>query len=132
MAKIQSHVTQWQHNRSLLDHIPAAYPDWLVTVAFYAALHSVDALLAYDNVTVHSHDARNATLKLTNRYESIWRHYSPIYDLSRKVRYLAAPAAWIPHAEIESRILKKYLYPIEHAVFIFKRNVADFAASRFA
>ncbi len=83
MANIQSHVTQWTHNRALVGHIPAKYPDWLVTVAFYTALQAIDALLAYDNVPVYSHDARNGTLKHTNRYEFIWKHYNPLYDLSR-------------------------------------------------
>lgn len=116
MAKIQSHVAQWKHNRSLLVCIPAAYPDWLATIAFYTALQAVDALLAYDDVTANSHDGRNATLKQTNRYEYIWRHYSPLYDLSRKVRYLADPSLWIQPGDIESHVLKRYLYPIESSV----------------
>ncbi len=116
MANIQSHVTQWAHNRALMGHIPAKYPDWLVTVAFYTALQAIDALLAYDNVPVYSHDARNGTLKHTNRYAFIWKHYNPLYDLSRKVRYLAAPGLWIRYEDIEGKVLKKYLYPIEKSV----------------
>jgi hypothetical protein len=109
-------MTQWEHNRSLLVCIPTAYPERLVTIAFYTELQSVDALLAYDNVTANNHDMRNTTLKQTNRYGYIWRHYSPLYDLSREVRYLAAPSLWIPHGEVESKVLKKHLYPIEPSV----------------
>ncbi len=116
MANIQSHMSQWVHNRSLLEHIPAKYPDWIVTVAFYTALQAVDALLAYDNVTAYSHDVRNTTLKQTNRYEHIWKHYYPLYDLSRKVRYLAAPAQWVKYQDIDKNVLRKYLYPIEKSV----------------
>ena len=99
-----------------MEHIPPEYPDWIVTVAFYAALQAVDALLAKDNVTVYSHEARNTTLKQTNRYEYIWKHYYPLYDLSRKVRYLAAPAQWVKHQDIDKNVLRKYLYPIEKSV----------------
>ena len=109
-------MTQWSHNRSLLAHVPAAYPDWLVTIAFYTALQAIDALLAYDNITAISHDTRNTTLKQTNRYDYIWKQYSPLYDLSRKVRYLARPELWIQHQDVESKVLKKYLYPIESSV----------------
>jgi len=45
------HITQWKHNRAFLATIPPDYPDWVVTVAFYVALHAVDALLAHDKVT---------------------------------------------------------------------------------
>lgn len=116
MANIPPHMQQWEHNRSLLAHVPGDYPDWLVTIAFYTALQAIDALLAYDNVTANNHDMRNTTLKQTNRYDYIWRHYGPLYDLSRKVRYLAAPSLWIQPRDIESKVLKRYLYPIESSV----------------
>ena len=116
MANNQSHMTQWEHNRSLLAQIPADYPDWMVTVAFYTGLHAIDALLAYDHIVVHSHDTRNATLKQTNRYEYIWKRYAPLYDLSRKVRYLASPSDWIQLRDIQPKVLRGYLYPIEASV----------------
>ncbi len=116
MANNQSHMTQWKHNRSLLDHVPTVYPDWLVTIAFYTALHAIDALLAYDHIAVHSHDTRNTTLKQTNRYDYIWKHYAPLHDRSRKVRYLAKPSEWIQPQDIHPKVLKSYLYPIEGSV----------------
>src|SRR5687767_14320695 len=101
MADSQSHIRQWKHNRGLLEHLPPEYPDWQVTVAFYVALQDVDALLAHDKVTsVINHEARNSVLMNTNRYANIWLKYQPLYDLSRKVRYLADPAKWVPAGEV--------------------------------
>jgi hypothetical protein len=78
MANYQQHLTQWKHNRSFLGSISTTYPDWIVTVAFYVALHATDSLLAHDGISrVHSHDTRNNVLMQTRRYEHIWRHYRP-------------------------------------------------------
>ena len=117
MASTTDHLNQWEHNRRLLTRLEPEFPDWIITVTFYVSLHAVDALLAHDNVTrIVSHDARNDTLKRVNRYQQIYRHYRPLYDLSRRVRYLAKPAEWLPAAEIETGIFGRYLYPLETSV----------------
>jgi uncharacterized membrane protein YecN with MAPEG domain len=93
------------------------FPDWIVTVGFYVALHAVDALLQHDNVRgIVSHETRNDTLKQVNRYRFIYIAYRPLYDLSRRVRYLANPTDWVPSALIEKQVLAKNLYPIEQSV----------------
>jgi hypothetical protein len=113
----QRHIQQWKHNRSFLPLIDPPYADWIVNVAFYVALHAVDALLAHDRVTgVNSHDARNDVLMRTNRYTQIQRHYMPLYQLSRTVRYLADPRQWVPANQVESQVIKRFLYPIEKSV----------------
>lgn len=116
MAGTQDHIEQWKHNRSLLSAIPAEYPDWIVTVTFYTALHAVDALLAHDRVTVTSHETRNGVLIRTNRYLALNRSYLPLHGLSRTVRYLANPAQWVPRDEVEQNVIRRYLYPIEKSV----------------
>ncbi len=112
-----AHRRQWKHNRGFLGSIPADYPDWIVTVAFYTALHAVDTLLAADKVSsVISHGTRNAVLMNTNRYKSIYSAYHPLYGLSRTVRYLADPAKWVSVEDIERHVLKGHLYRIERSV----------------
>jgi len=117
MASHLKHIEQWKHNRAFLATISAEYPDWVVTAAFYAALHAIDALLTFDGVpAIVSHDARNRTLRQTNRYQKLYKAYEPLYSLSRTVRYLAEPRKWIAAAEIPTRVFT-LLHEIETSVF---------------
>lgn len=116
MAEFSDHLEQWRHNRSFLSVIPPQYPDWIVTVAFYTAVHAVDSLLARDRQTVTSHEARNDILIRTNRYQKIRTHCLQLYDLSRTVRYLAKPAKWVPTHLIMEKVIRELLYPIENSV----------------
>lgn len=117
MGTSQSHIQQWKHNREFLVTIPPKYPDWIVTTAFYVALHAVDALLYHDKVRgITKHEYRNAVLIDTNKYLGIKNAYFPLYDLSRTVRYLADPARWVPTDQIHKNVISRYLYPIEASV----------------
>jgi hypothetical protein len=117
-ATSQSHIQQWLHNRRFLAQIPPDYPDWQVTVAFYAALHSIDALLAFDKVIdrVINHDTRNAVLMHTNKYAFLNKKYQPLYSLARTVRYLADRTKWVPSHTIQANVIGRYLFPIEQSV----------------
>jgi hypothetical protein len=117
MGSSQDHIKQWKHNRDFLARVPPEFPDWQVTVAFYVALHAVDSLLAHEKVPrINSHDARNSALLNTNRYAFIKDKYLPLYDLSRRVRYLAEPAKWVPPDRIQTDVVHRYLSPIEQSV----------------
>jgi hypothetical protein len=117
MENKDSHIRQWKHNREFLVAIPPEYPDWIVTVTFYVALHAVDSLLSHDNVTrVTSHDTRNEVLIHTKRYDGIKGRFLTLYDLSRTVRYLADPAKWVPISQVQKNVIARYLYPIEKSV----------------
>jgi hypothetical protein len=116
MANRESHIKQWKHNRAFLSTISQDYPDWIVTVCFYVAVHAIDTLLANDGIYPTNHDTRNEVLFKTNRYLAINRVYIPLYSLSRTVRYFADPKAWIRIEDIQPRVLGNYLYPIEKSV----------------
>ena len=117
-SMVDQHLVQWQHNRDLLGVLPNTCPDWFVTVSFYATLHLVDALFASDDVDrVQSHGGRNDVLHRTNRYQAIKRAYLPLYDLSKRVRYLADWSTWVTMDQVETQIVKRYVYPIERSVF---------------
>lgn len=112
-----THLDQWQHNRRFLETISPTYPDWAVTAAFYAALHSIDHLLEHDKAQPpNSHRDRLALIRTTNRYSKIWSHFVSFYGLSRTVRYMAAPSLWIPWSDIDNKVLQRMLYPIEQSV----------------
>lgn len=125
MATSSSHLKQWKHNRDFVSRIPPEYPDWIVTVTFYASLHLIDSLLIHDKVTrVTSHSSRNDVLMRTNRYRDIFLVYQPLYGLSHTVRYLADPSSWIPAADLEAKVLGGYLYRIEDSI---SRKLPGFA-----
>lgn len=116
MDRTSQHINQWKHNRELICQIPCEYPDWIVTIVFYTALHAVDALFAYKKIEGKiNHKLRNEMLMTTHQFEAIRNAYLPLYDLSRTVRYLANPAKWIPIDEISTRAFSK-LYGVEASV----------------
>lgn len=117
MAKLQQHINQWKHNRAFLATISPNYPDWLVTVSFYVALHAIDALLVHDQTErVCSHESRMLMLSGTNRYAQIYKAFDPLYSLSRTVRYMARPEKWVPSELVHEQVIKQRLYPIERSV----------------
>jgi hypothetical protein len=116
MASRENHITQWRHNRAFLCSISPQYPDWIVTACFYAAVHAIDTLLAHDKIFPTSHDMRNEVLIRTNRYSAIYAAYGPLYTLSRTIRYFADPTDWIRIEDIQSKVIARYLYPLEKSV----------------
>ena len=113
---IEEHRGQWLRNRRFLGCIPPEHNDWLVTAAFYAALHAVDTLLLIKGHSTHSHGSRNAILSQTRQLMAVNRAYRPLYDLSRTVRYVPDPRLWVPADQVEPRVLRRCLYPIEASV----------------
>jgi hypothetical protein len=86
MATESEHRKQAIHNQAFLDAIDArAFPDWFVTAAFYKAVHLVEVLFRRKGHPSGNHNRRNQQLK--RHYQSVWRDYRPLYDLSRKARY---------------------------------------------
>lgn len=101
MAGSRRHVKQAEHNGSLATKLvsvsPIEYKDWAITIAFYAAIHYVEAYLAIGGVhsekqvdgktykSGHDYRASNIDRILSsNAAES----FLLLYRLSRMLRYL--------------------------------------------
>lgn len=111
------HRARWLHNRAFIAILPDEYADWMLTGAFYAAVHAVESLIAFDRLPNHaSHETRNRTLKTVRRYQQIWKHYHELYNGSQTSRYHCDPNAWIPAQDIKQIWIPHYLYPIERSV----------------
>jgi hypothetical protein len=122
MAAFGSHLATVQQNTLLLNKIliPVLnqHPDWVVTVAFYTALHMVEAMFFEDLATQHTslHIDRNKELQ-THRYSHIWYDYRPLYSISRLARYLEPHpgkyitcfAAHCPPSKIVTRFIDGHL-----------------------
>ena len=117
MPRESDHRNRWFHNRAFVGTINDAYCDWILTAAFYAAVHAVETLVAHDGLPNHtSHEARNQTLQKTNKYKQIWKHYHTLYNVSLTTRYHCSPDTWISAEQIKKKLIPSYLYPVEKSV----------------
>jgi hypothetical protein len=128
MAAFQSHVNIVRQNTILLNGllVPAVqqHPDWVATVAFYTALHMVEAMFYYDLPAKHicNHHDRQKEL-LSPRYQHIWRDYRPLYSMSRLARYLQNPtgasvasfSAHHPPHTVEQYVMQQHLPRVKDA-----------------
>ena len=96
------------------------FPDWAVTVAFYKAVHVVEAVfaasMAFDST---SHSVREERLKIP-RFKDIWKDYSHLLTASRIARYLSSSGAGEFHSfadyldlEGVKNLVRKRLYGVE-------------------
>ena len=91
MPTRQQHIKKYEENKLLLGTKlsveNAEFYNWIVTVAFYAALHLVEARLADDNIDSSDHTARNNNVERFNYFQPIRAKYKVLYDRSRVARY---------------------------------------------
>lgn len=94
MASPQAHITKAKHNIKTIALLSndLTKKDWIVTVAFYAALHIVDTVLFHTQKGYQqhgqSHDKRDTIIKGDNKLEKIWDCYRPLLNHSIIARYL--------------------------------------------
>jgi hypothetical protein len=112
------------------DNSPNDFVHWVITVAFYKALHLVEGIFYVDGLTskekraFHSkdHQERNQRLKSNKRFEHLWRHYRPLWEASMVARYLfdvhsgrdqTDLQAYLPEDSIRSKFIGHHLKQIE-------------------
>jgi len=105
----QAHLHQAQHNEGLLSELMASlsYKDWLVTVAFYSAIHYVEAAF-FNNPAIGHTDTSIPTDPNTGRWRDsphiwrmellennypryVWKSFRSLYNASWIARYLLRP-----------------------------------------
>ena len=92
MPSQTEHLAQARRNLEILEQFSfttCACLDWLVVLAFYTALHWVDAFLATLGRHPKNHFERNRDV--SNYLRDIYAHYTHLYNVSREVRYFAIP-----------------------------------------
>ena len=91
MPETEAHRLAAIENQKALNYLIERkhdFPQWVVTVAFYTALHVVDSILAKDGHHPDDHGVRNGLLKKTKKYEFLWRTYRTLFSDSMIARYL--------------------------------------------
>ncbi len=85
------HLAQARHNREVLQQLQrsgSTFSDWQITVAFYVALHRVDAHLASYREHPKSHEDRIRIIRGMRQFKgAIYNSYRELEDLSRQARY---------------------------------------------
>ncbi len=93
MPEAVRHQSQVDHNKHLLGEAlfrvdESSYPDWIVTIAFYAAMHSVDRELADLGLgDPRNHEVRRFLIRNRLGNSRIWGAYEALEEESRKARY---------------------------------------------
>jgi len=85
MATERAHLEKAASNQRFLDSISDEFPDWLAVVAFYKAVHLVEALFARKGSPSHNHNHRNRRFR--QEHPAIWKHFRPLFHASTLLRY---------------------------------------------
>ncbi len=109
------HLAQVRHNLAFLRgfYAPATpYPDWAVTVAFYAVVHAVEAMLARRQLHSQSHRERRQHVR--RMLPTLWALYYRLDTFSRQARY----EGFRPDPTLLQRLVDHDLPTILHALGI--------------
>jgi len=106
VSSYQVHLCQAQHNEGLLSELMASlsYKDWLVTVAFYSAIHYIEAAFFNNPAIGHTdtsiptdpntgnwlntpHNWRNRLLR-NNYPQYVWKGFRSLSNASWVAKYL--------------------------------------------
>lgn len=100
------------------------HAEWITTIAFYKALHIIEAVF-YNQKSIrhgHNHEDREQYLKRDNKFKNIFKHYRPLWAASTVARYLEDQSRkkdygtfhdYLPIENIEPEILNHRLRQIE-------------------
>ena len=94
MPTERAHVGLAVRNQRTIDYLladPAAHAEWLATIAFYKALHIIEAIFARDPQLGHGqdHGHRERLLKRNPQFDHIRGHYMKLKWASMVARYLS-------------------------------------------
>ena len=121
MPTKEAHLQLAQHNQMVITHLLPEidkFSDWISTIAFYKALHIVEAIFAKDGFHGANHENRDKYLKRNNRYTNIYRHYHQLWCISMMARYLrdsdtksdlAIFSDYISSEQVKNRVLNHHL-----------------------
>lgn len=91
MPTFDEHKTKYDKNKELLEQelniSKCTNYDWIVTVAFYTALHLVEAECAKTNIHNATHTDRGVYINRDRRFIKIRSQYKFLHDRSLAARY---------------------------------------------
>ena len=143
MPNFEAHEEAANRNQKVLncllenyDHSPDDFAHWVIAVAFYKALHLVEAIFYTDGFHSTDHRERNQRLKDVKKFGHIWKHYRPLFEASMVARYLVNPHSgtdqtdlntYLSDTAIRSQFINHHLRQIEKT---FDAKKADYKQKR--
>ena len=118
MPSYTNHIQQIERNRAFLNSVDidnTPFLDWIATVAFYTALHCVEAWFAEQGHGMHfdSHEKRNQEMgKVAEFKKIIWPRYRELQTQSHRARYQCV----IPTRPLIQTKVLPYLDEIEEEI----------------
>jgi len=127
MPSDSEHLAVAERNQELINHLLPEikrFGEWITVIAFYRALHIVEAVFFRDhpNKHGHNHEGRENILKKTKRYQHIYKNYRVLWAASTVARYLedhtcgktyASFNDYLSPADVQGLILNHYLKQVE-------------------
>jgi hypothetical protein len=118
MGTAAQHQHKAEHHLRFLATISDDYPDWLTTVAFYAAVEVVEGMLATRSFHSKNHEDRKNAVR--HDFNSIYKAYHALYNASLDTRYQSSEH-WPSAGEVRDKLIGMRL-----------AHIRSFAASRAA
>ena len=119
MPSTQIHWEQAEHNERAASSVKLDYPDWAVTMYFYAALHWVERYALLNGCSIardydsgrSKHDSRKLYIEQVARElgnPSLRKAYENLEKDSRKARYLIGVNTTAPAYYTQPRVTNSY------------------------
>jgi hypothetical protein len=121
MPSPDAHLAAARSNYDLMTYLRAnrlaTDAGWVAVIAFYTALHVVEAVFAtlrHGGVEhTATHYERRNVLRNVRQYLKLWQHCRPLHDAASDARYLEAGEAFhMTPAQVESILIDHHLKEI--------------------
>ncbi len=130
MARVADHIAIANRNHSTLATLlatGAAHSEWVATVAFYKAIHVIEAVFVTTSMgNSVDHEDRTFKLKRDRRFESLFTHYRPLKEASTIARYLQDQhgrfkvfSDYLTPERVHSELIRHRLHQIESSASRF-------------
>ena len=139
MARASDHLHLVNRNQEALDFLlreDSRFPEWIATVAFYKAVHVVEAVLVVQGIgSSTDHWERLNQLKRDKRFTKMHEHFRPMFNASLIARYLSDVDGntgfktftdYIPADQVKAKLVRHRLHQLEEsAVKFLTKDLAD-------
>jgi hypothetical protein len=121
MPSLDAHLAAARGNHDLMTYLQthrlSTDAGWVAVIAFYTALHTVEAVFAslrHGGVEhTATHYERRNVLRNVRQYLKVWQHYRPLHDAASDARYLEAGEAFhMTPVQVESILIDHHLKEI--------------------